>query len=89
MRTCMIQRSQGFSSMKTQPSSSSMPWSASRRANQTRELRMGPPQPNRRKCLYLMETRERGYCTCRNRYRPARGRCSYFALNHFGKVHDV
>jgi hypothetical protein len=28
------------------------------------------PHPNMMKCLYFMETRERGNCTWRNRYKP-------------------
>ena len=36
--------------------------------NLTRNL----PQPKMRKCLNLMETRERGNCTWRNKYNPKR-----------------
>ena len=34
-----------------------------RRVNHTRVLIIGPPRPKRRKCLYLMETKERGNWT--------------------------
>jgi hypothetical protein len=33
-------------------------------------LSVNLPQPKMRKCLNFIETRERGNCTCRNKYKP-------------------